>query len=148
MTLNKPLTKALGPVPDPSQNLSHVKLLGFSYSSPTFMPFTPTRYKKPDTGIKASTRSFKAPRVFCNRRPNFKKVPWTRHIEVRQVKATSRVLSHVGSICVEWSKSRIKINSQTRIKKIEMFTFAENDTIWCRHSLSENYRDGWILHRN
>jgi hypothetical protein len=118
MTLYKPLTKAPDPVPDPSQNLSHVKLLGFSYSSLTWMPFTPARYKKPDTGIRASTRSFKAPRVFCTRRPSFKRVPWTRHIEVRQVKATSRVLSHVGSIYREWSRSRIKINSQRRSKRL------------------------------
>ena len=107
MTLNKPLTKALGPVPDPSQNLSHVKLLGFSYSSPTWKPFTPARYKMPVTGIRANARSFKAPRVFCKRRPSFKRVPWTRHTEVRQVKATSRILSHVGSIYREWSRSGI-----------------------------------------
>ena len=107
MTLYKPFTKALGPVPEPSQNVSHVKLLGFSYSSPTWMPFTPARYKKPDTGIRASTRSFKAPRVFCRRRPSFKRVPWIRHIEVRQVNAISRVLSHVGSMYREWSRSRI-----------------------------------------
>ena len=98
MTLYKPLTKAVGPVPDPSQNVSHVKLLGFSYSSPIWIPLTPARYKRPDRGIRASTRSFKAPRVFCKRIPNFKRVPWTRHIKVTQVKATSRVLSHVGSI--------------------------------------------------
>ena len=82
------------------------------------MPFTPARYKKPETGIRASTRSFTAPRVFCKRRPSFKKVPWTRHIEVRAAKATSRVLSHVGSISKEWSRSRTPINSQTRIKRL------------------------------
>ena len=62
------------------------------------MPFTPARYKKPDTGIRASTRSFKAPRVFCKRRPSFKREPGIKHIEVREVNATSRVLSHVGSM--------------------------------------------------
>ena len=107
MTLNIPLTKALVPVPDPSQKLFHVKLLGFSYSSPTWKPFTPARYKTPVTGIRANTRSFKTPREFCKRRPSFKRVPWTRHTEVRLVKATSRVLSHVGSIYREWSRSKI-----------------------------------------
>ena len=138
MTLYKPLTKVLGPVPDPSQNVSHVKLLGFSYSSPILMPFTPARYKKPDTGIRASTMSFKAPRVFCKRRPCFKRVPWIRHIEVRAVNATSLVLSHVGLIYKEWSRSRV-INKfpDKDLRRLRCITFAENDTIWHRVSLSE-----------
>jgi hypothetical protein len=48
MKLYKPLTNALGPVLEPSQNVSHVKLLGFSYSSSSWKPFTPARYKMPD----------------------------------------------------------------------------------------------------
>jgi hypothetical protein len=101
MTLYKPLIKAFDPVPDPSQNLSHMKLLGFSYSSRTWKPVAPTRHKMPDTEIRANTKSLTTPRVFCNRRPSCKRVPWTRHTEVRQLKATSRVLSHVGSIVIE-----------------------------------------------
>src|SRR5882757_9445896 len=106
-TLYKPSTKAPGPVPDPSQNVSHVKLLGFSYSSPTWKPFTPARHKMPETEIGASTRSLKAPRVFCKRRADFKRVPWRKHTAVRQQNATSRVLSQVGSIDRERSRSGI-----------------------------------------
>ena len=135
-TLYKPLAKELDPVPDPSQNLSHVKLLGFSYSSSIWMPFTP-RYKMPDTGIRARTRSLKAPRMFCKRRPILRKVPCTRHTEVRPLKAISRVLIHVGSIDKEWSRSGKWINSHTRIKEIKTCTFTENDATWCRIYLLE-----------
>ena len=142
MTLYKPLTKAFGPVADPSQSLSHVKLLGFSYSSRTWMPLTPARHKMPDTEIRASTRSLNTPSIFCKRRPNFNRVPCKRHIEVRQVKATSRVLNHVGSIDREWSMSEKWINPHRSVQETEETAYIH----WKRryYPLKFPVRDWWI----
>lgn len=141
-TLYKPFTKAFSPVPDPSQSLSHAKLSGFSYSSRTWMPFTPARHKIPDTEIRMNTRSLKIPRVFCKRRPNFKRVPWMRHIEVRQLKATSRVLNHVGSIDKECSRSEILINYPIYVERSEGAYIH-----WKRYCspLQSPVRDGWTF---
>jgi len=105
MTLYRPLTNAVAPVPEPSQSLSQLKLSGFSYPSRTWTPLNPARHSRPETEINTRTMSLNNPSAFWRRTPHLSRVPWTRQINDKQKKATKRVWNQVGSMDNELRRS-------------------------------------------